>query len=74
MQRSGKGTVVLVGDTCFAMNKNLEYESGTAFEGLRENADFWRWLLSFLRGETMWIPPVLRSESLGATSSEQVKR
>ncbi len=73
MQRSGKGAVVLVGDTCFAMNKNLEYENGAAFEGLRENADFWRWLLSMLRDETMWVPPALQSPSPGAAAGEEVK-
>jgi hypothetical protein len=61
MRRIGKGTVLLIGDTCFAMNKNLEYENGAPFEGLRENADFWRWLLTVLRNEPMWIPPALRS-------------
>jgi hypothetical protein len=73
MQRSGQGAVVLVGDTCFAMNKNLEYENGAAFEGLRENADFWRWLLSMLRDETMWVPPALQTPSTGAAAGEEVK-
>lgn len=53
----GKGKVVLVGDTGFAMNKNLEHEDGSPFEGMRENADFWRWFLSSLRGQREWIPP-----------------
>ena len=44
------------------MNKNLERENGQPFEGLRENADFWRWLLTTLRDEPMWIPPALRIE------------
>ena len=59
MRRWGQGKVVLVGDTGFAMNKNLEHMDGSPFEGLRENADFWRWLLSFLttgEKETYWIP------------------
>lgn len=41
----GQGRVVVIGDTCFAMNKNLEHEDGSPFEGMRENADFWRWFL-----------------------------
>jgi hypothetical protein len=47
-RRIGRGSVILVGDTCFAMNKNLERESGEPIEGLRENAEFWQWLLSTL--------------------------
>jgi hypothetical protein len=48
---------VFVGDTGFAMNKNLEHEGGEPFEGMRENADFWRWLLPELtESEPRWIP------------------
>ncbi len=53
----GKGRVVVIGDTEFATNKNLENEDGSAIEGLRENADFWRWLIPKLRGTTPWLPP-----------------
>jgi hypothetical protein len=54
----GKGTVVVVGDSRFAMNRNLEVESGQAFEGLRENPHFWRFLFSTLRTpDKPWIPP-----------------
>ena len=60
MRSIGQGRVVVVGDTGFAMNKNLEHEDGSPFEGLRENADFWRWLLSRIKGESMWIPPRIR--------------
>jgi hypothetical protein len=73
MRRFGKGIVLLVGDTCFAMNKNLEYENGAAFEGLRENADFWRWLLTILRNQPMWVPPLLRgnpADAAGGPSRE----
>jgi len=42
-RRFGNGTFVLVGDTCFVMNKNLEWEDGRPFDGMRENADFWRY-------------------------------
>lgn len=52
----GQGWFVLVGDTCFAMNKNLEREGGEPFEGMRENADFWRWLLADLTGRPQWLP------------------
>lgn len=49
MRRVGQGLVVVVGDTFFAVNKNLEHEGGEPFDGLRENAVFWRWLLALLR-------------------------
>ena len=55
--RVGHGKVVVIGDTCFAMNKNLERRDGSPFEGMRENAHFWRWFLTVLRDEPMWIPP-----------------
>lgn len=57
MRRVGKGKVMLVGDSCFAMNRNLEVESGMAFEGMRENPNFWRWVLRRLEDKPMWIPP-----------------
>jgi hypothetical protein len=56
-RRVGAGTFLVVGDSSFPVNKNLEVESGAAFEGMRENPHFWRWLLSTLRDETPWIPP-----------------
>ena len=57
LRHFNKGTFVLVGDTGFAMNKNLEWEDGRPFEGMRENADFWRWFLTDLTDQTRWIPP-----------------
>lgn len=57
LRRVGRGKVVLVGDTGFAMNKNLEREDGSPFEGMRENADFWRWFLAHLADRPPWIPP-----------------
>ena len=73
MRRFGAGRVLLIGDTCFAMNMNLEYESGAPFEGLRENADFWRWLFTMIRGEPMWVPPMLRSSEATPTPGESNK-
>ena len=55
--RVGEGSVVLVGDTCFAMNKNLEYGGGEPFYGRYDNAHFWRWLISWLTDEEDWLPP-----------------
>ncbi|MBN1972274.1 MAG: hypothetical protein JW787_01445 [Sedimentisphaerales bacterium] len=63
MRSFGKGKVAVIGDTCFAMNKNLEYEGGEPFEGMRENADFWRWFITVLRDqEGTWIPPALQTQ------------
>jgi hypothetical protein len=67
MRPVGAGEVVLVGDTSFALNENLEREDGQPIEGQRENADFWRWLLTQLRGEPMWVPPSLRDSPRAAT-------
>jgi hypothetical protein len=52
---------VLIGDSEFATNKNLEREDGTPFEGMRENAHFWRRFLTFLENPDdpakWWTPP-----------------
>jgi hypothetical protein len=69
MRRLGKGVVLLIGDPCFAENVNLEWENGAPFDGLRENADFWRWLLTMLRGGPMWVPPALQAEPGGEGGS-----
>jgi hypothetical protein len=62
IRRLGRGLVAVVGDTCFAMNKNLELESGEPFEGQRENAVFWRWFLALLGEGESWYPPKPESE------------
>lgn len=58
----GSGNVVLIGDTNFAMNKNLEYVNGEPFAGGYDNAHFWRWLISRLTDRPEWIPPPAASE------------
>jgi hypothetical protein len=61
LRRRGEGLAVVVGDTEFVFNKNLENRNGEPFEGMRENANFWRWLISLLHngvGEgEVWFPP-----------------
>jgi hypothetical protein len=57
LRQFGSGKFVLVGDTGFVMNKNLEWEDGRPFDGMRENADFWRYFLTDLTEQTRWIPP-----------------
>ncbi|MBL7038464.1 MAG: hypothetical protein ISR77_07515 [Pirellulaceae bacterium] len=51
------GKVVVIGDTGFALNKNLEYTGGEPFEGWYENAHFWRWLIARVAGQPDWVPP-----------------
>jgi len=57
-RRVGKrnGKFVVIGDTCFVMNKNLERRDGLPVEGKRENADFWRWFMTVLRDQPPWNP------------------
>jgi hypothetical protein len=62
-RRLGRGRVVVIGDTCFAQNKNLEHENGEPFEGMRENADFWRWFLAQLNEGEPWYPLPLIPQS-----------
>jgi len=56
-RRVGQGTVIVIGDPSFAMNRNLEYIGGEPFGGRYQNAHFWRWLLSTLRDGQPWRPP-----------------
>jgi hypothetical protein len=62
VRQLGAGKIAVVGDTCFVWNKNLEWEGGQLFEGKRENADFWRWFITQLRDQEMWIPPTLQNQ------------
>jgi hypothetical protein len=57
LRKFGKGKIVVIGDTGFVLNKNMEHEGGEPFEGLRENAHFWRWFLTYLNDEEIWVPP-----------------
>ena len=63
--RVGKGRLILIGDTCFAMNKNLEAREGDPPRGFVENAHFWRWLIAGLN-DSEWIPPEPKPEAAGA--------
>ncbi|HPP51330.1 MAG TPA: hypothetical protein PK777_00160 [Thermoguttaceae bacterium] len=53
----GGGGVVVIGDTYFATNKNFDETAGSPTAGMIENAHFWRWMLSRVRGREEWIPP-----------------
>jgi hypothetical protein len=69
-----EGLIVLIGDTRFAMNRNLEYVGGEPFAGRHDNALFWRWLLTQLKGEPQWVPPRPPEPPSGGakTDSEEV--
>ena len=58
----GRGRVVVIGDTCFALNKNLEYIGGQPFGGRYDNAHFWRWLLGHVALAPAWSPPVVLAQ------------
>lgn len=58
----GRGKLVVIGDTAFAMNKNLETMEGAHIAWPAKNVNFWRWFLTHLTGQTPWIPPDPRPE------------
>jgi hypothetical protein len=72
MRRIGRGKVVVVADSEFALNVNLEREGGQPFEGMRENADFWRWLLNDLNDQPPWPPPKPLPPAEAATNKTSV--
>lgn len=43
--RVGQGRVVVIGDSAFATNRNVEAPRDATTEQFRENAAFWQWLL-----------------------------
>ncbi|MBN1588918.1 MAG: hypothetical protein JW888_05335 [Pirellulales bacterium] len=53
----GKGKIVVIGDSRFALNHNHGYYDGRMTQGVYDNAAFWRWLLTRITGQTEWIPP-----------------
>jgi hypothetical protein len=70
-RKIGDGRVVIIGDTGFAMNKNLEYIGGEPFEGRYENAHFWRWLLSRITDGPEWVPPPPPENGVSETDDRQ---
>jgi len=53
MRSVGKGAVLVIGDTYFATNENLEWGP---VQPTMENVVFWRWMLSRVIGPE-WLPP-----------------
>jgi hypothetical protein len=51
VRRVEAGRVALVGDSEFALNKNLETMEGEQVSGPARNVDFWRWFLKTLNPE-----------------------
>jgi len=66
----GRGRVVVIGDTGFALNKNLEYVGGEPFDGHYDNAHFWRWLISRVTNRAEWSPPPPPPAEAAAASQE----
>lgn len=58
--RVGQGRVLVVGDSGFALNKNLEDFAGNPLEGGYDNADFWRWLITHVNNQPQWTPPTVQ--------------
>lgn len=65
----GSGKLIVIGDTCFAMNKNLEAREEEPPQEFVENGYFWRWLLAELRGEE-WTPPAPKAKPTPPTETE----
>jgi hypothetical protein len=69
----GQGKVVVIGDSGFALNKNLEVFGGEPFPGGYENAHFWRWLLVHLIDEQLWLPPLEAEPSTAVVPGQEAR-
>lgn len=58
----GAGYLVVIGDTRFAFNQNLERPGGEPIFGDHANAHFWRWLFGRFADRPGWTPPETRIE------------
>jgi len=67
----GEGTIVLVGDSGFAANRNLENDDGLPLVGVRENAAFWRWLIKRVRDRQDWTPPEIPQPKVEPEDDEE---
>ena len=67
----GKGRVVVIGDSGFALNHNMGYVGGEPGQGVADNAHFWRWMLTRVTGQGDWIPP---KPAKGKPSSGEAER
>ena len=64
------GSVVVIADTHFAGNENLE----SAENSISDNIRFWRWLLSrVVTGQKPWNPPP-NADKAGAAGSGTAKK
>ncbi len=52
----GRGLFVLIGDSDFVLNTNLEF-TREPIDGRTLNQAFWRWFLSWLTPQPDWFPP-----------------
>ena len=72
-RRVGRGRVVVIGDTGFALNKNLEYVGGEPFDGRYDNANFWRWLISPRHGSARVVAACRRRHPPAEASTQEVQ-
>jgi len=70
LREFGQGSVVVIGDSSFALNKNLEYFEGQPFDGRYDNSHFWRWLITSLTDTEPWLPP-LEAEPVPEPAQEE---
>ena len=56
-RRIGQGHIIVIADTKFAFNTNLETATGEPLFGNRANAHFWRWLFGRFADRPDWTPP-----------------
>jgi hypothetical protein len=56
----GHGMVAVIGDSKFALNRNLERPDGQPVAEGFQNGDFWRWFLTVIHRQTPWVPPLTK--------------
>jgi len=69
-QNDQGGTVVVIGDTRFACNENLEGSDVL----IPDNIRFWHWLLSrVVPGQKPWEPPPATGDAKGSSKTQKVE-
>lgn len=69
----GHGTVAVIGDSKFALNRNLERPDGQPVaEGL-QNGDFWHWFLAVLDRQAPWVPPLRKPNAPAASAAKEAR-
>ncbi|MCS7238977.1 MAG: GldG family protein [Thermoguttaceae bacterium] len=68
----GRGVVVLIGDSDFALNTNLEFIRQPV-DGRELNRAFWRWFLSWVTPQPDWLPPPAPERAAEAAAPQEVR-